>query len=976
MTAYTWKRAAAFLAVLAGLAVLVTGTTWFLLAPDGAPPERDVLDAAEEFARGKDAFNRGQYRRALAHYERALRQQPGTCRFLIRAAEAAMRAGGREKAFEWAEKAWRQGCRDGLLVRIQVACSPHAKVCDRLEHGLELASGLDDPVAARELRADVYALCMEPEKSLKILGNLVAEHPSSRLVSKYARALVNNNRLPDAVSVLEDYRRQHLLEPDGVRLLASTLAARGHLPQAVDVLESSRIGDNYDLVSRVQHALLLYLLDRGAEAATLLEGEAVPPGSDEDRVINHRARLLLALLYAGNGRRQDLAALAETVEEGHPVLEGERRFVDYLLAVLDERPRDAMDNLQRAEKLLRGNALVSLQLGREHYRRHNYRKAIHAYRQIHGLLSVTPRVIVEHATALQAAGRLEEALTLVEQLHARGVTSQASIRLLRDLSLATGQYARSWSLQQLLQEASTSDSVKVKAEGALLALNIGMLDAADSLFRQIESQHPERLEAPIGRALVLLRQARPKEALRVLENSDDENPAVVTLRGQAYAETGRIREAERCYRRVLQKHPSDRIRLALANLLLATGRSDEAGKLYGAITTKPYIRPAALGRARIHLQEGRVEKARKLAERIGTESPSLPMAHYIVAQIDLLEGRPDNALQACESEPLDSVADPAVKMLKATALMRLGRFAEAETLYEQLGGDGAVRPVFLLRELAAAKVRLGKYAEALELADALESRENGWRDAFRIRLNVLVQQQAYDRALSSVEAASSRLPPNVRALYTSRIREKQGRLDEAASVLKPFLTDRECAMRWAACSAGRVPAERICAVLEDHEVPPSRWLRLGMRAEARTDPTAAARFYKKAMEDDPRNVMLLNNYAWNAVQQDDFDKASVLAAASQARRLAPRNAKVLHTYARVLMACGRDEECRRLLAPLPILDDHPSLLLQLAEACQSAGRKDEAVSAYRRYLRHPQVESGTEDAAQARQSLKTLEATK
>jgi tetratricopeptide (TPR) repeat protein len=142
----------------------------------------------------------------------------------------------------------------------------------------------------------------------------------------------------------------------------------------------------------------------------------------------------------------------------------------------------------------------------------------------------------------------------------------------------------------------------------------------------------ERAWFSLGKALALL--GRGKEADAAFEKSFELSPERRLMAHAAeHQKEGRIEEAERIYRRVLQKNPRnvDALRL-LALLAMRADRQDDAELLLQrAIEVAPDFLLALLDLGRLRKEQDRYEEALECFDRVIALEPSQPQAHFLRA---------------------------------------------------------------------------------------------------------------------------------------------------------------------------------------------------------------------------------------------------------------------------------------------------------------------------------------------------------
>ncbi len=154
-----------------------------------------------------------------------------------------------------------------------------------------------------------------------------------------------------------------------------------------------------------------------------------------------------------------------------------------------------------------------------------------------------------------------------------------------------------------------------------------------------------------------------------------------------------------------------------ARLALKQGHRDEAWDLYQkALKQGLPTQSLRLQAASLALETQRVPEARKLAESVLLEDDRSPPAHLLLARVQLVAGRADDAL--IEARRAATLADlPEAHLVLAQAMERMGKLDQAVTEY-QLARRAPVEGEAALGR-ARVLVRLGASRDALAEAQAL-----------------------------------------------------------------------------------------------------------------------------------------------------------------------------------------------------------------------------------------------------------------
>jgi Tfp pilus assembly protein PilF len=105
------------------------------------------------------------------------------------------------------------------------------------------------------------------------------------------------------------------------------------------------------------------------------------------------------------------------------------------------------------------------------------------------------------------------------------------------------------------------------------------------------------------------------------------------------------------------------------------------------------------------------------------------------------------------------------------------------------------------------------------------------------------------------------------------------------------------------------------------------------------DAPAAIRTYESALKGDPNNAAVLNNLAWLYYEARD---PNALALAKRAYAVAPRDARIVDTYAWLLVENGQLPQGLALLAPVAGAGADEEVRMHYAQALARAGKREEA----------------------------------
>lgn len=397
----------------------------------------------------------------------------------------------------------------------------------------------------------------------------------------------------------------------------------------------------------------------------------------------------------------------------------------------------------------------------------------------------------------------------------------------------------------------------------------------------------------------------------------------LTLAREALA-AGRLKEAERAFRRLVEARPDAVVRKHLGDTLARQGRFEEAAQEYReALTSDPAF-------AEVHNNLGNALK--------GLGDAAAAADHY---------------RRALALKPSLADADNNLGVLLAED----GKFKEAAEHFRKAMASDSDHPR-AERNFAQAMVRQGKLDEAITHYERAASRASGDPDCLVDLGEVLFLRGRADEAVERCREAIALKPAHARAhLALGRVLRQQDE-DEASLLhfrqaveIEPSNARAHSALGVALMSQGAL-ADAVIHFRRAIELDPNYaegQLRLGNALERRGAPKEAASQYRKAIELDPNYAEAHNNLGSVLLKQGKLEAA--IAAFRKAIALKPTSAAAHSNLANALQEQGRYEDaletCHKALELNP---DLPEAHINLGAICQITGRMEEARSHFSKAL--------------------------
>lgn len=251
----------------------------------------------------------------------------------------------------------------------------------------------------------------------------------------------------------------------------------------------------------------------------------------------------------------------------------------------------------------------------------------------------------------------------------------------------------------------------------------GRLEDAESACRLLLEEHPLAVDVLHLLALVRRKSGDAAEAETLLRNCLSLDPRRAEIHanlGNLLAAAGRSEEAMQSYRDAITQDPQFRpARLGLARLLIRLGTCEAARQqMQALVEVNPADAEAWAVLATAFRGLGLTEEAESALRRSVAIDPAYGSAHHGLATLLAESGRSEQALAELDLAAAAGLAGPAIDFTRASTLMSLYRFDDAERL---LVDSVASDPQQVATQRLLARIRFMRGAQdfAAEFASAV-----------------------------------------------------------------------------------------------------------------------------------------------------------------------------------------------------------------------------------------------------------------
>ena len=892
------RRAAAALAI-----------AWLIAACSNNDPTA-LISSARAY------MDKADYPAATIQLKNALQRAPesGEARFLL--ARALLESGDPASAETEARKALASKYPENdvlpVLVRAVVAQGQFRKAVDEFGN-----AKLSDPAAQAQvltLIAVAWQSLGEFDKATAVADAALAAKPDSvqALVAK-AGILTQGNDLPGAIALLDKALATSPSNPEASVLKAEILRAQRKPAEAIALLDASAKANASDMVTRF--ALVGKLIGVGQDdraAAVVEEMKKIAPG--DFRTVYSDA--LASFAHHDSARARDLVQKLLAAQPNHlPSL-----YLSGLVNLDLKQYAAAEDSLRRVVAKAPGEigaarALASLylQTGRAGQALEVLEPALRRAPNDPALLRAAGEGYLQTANAAKAA-------QLYERANAVDKGNVASEVRLAQLRLATGDVGRGMSDLESLSQSETSNT---QADMALLTAHLRRkeFDKALDIAATIEKKQPSGPQGPFVRGVVYMAKrdfANARKSFdKALEAQSSFFPAVYNLALLDVLD-GKADVARKRYEALLAKEPkNEQVLLAIAELIAMSGGSgaDLRAALDRAVEANP---DSARARTALvsHYLKMRDAKSALTAAQAAQAVPTLrnePQVINALAAAQLASGETNAAIDTLKRLVQASPQNPTALLELANAYVMAKDYDAAIDASKKAL---AINPQLAQSWVGLAKAYLiaGRPDAAIAEARTLQHDKPDKAFGYLLESELLAQQTKWPQAAAVAKEGLARDPSPMLAVRYMVALHNAGRDAEAGAF----------GDRW----------------MKDHPKDATMHAYFAQQLQQRKDWKGAAAHYQVALDNDPDNVLMLNNLAWALGEAGDPKAREI---AEHAYRQAPFNPNVIDTLGWVVLQQGDAPRAVQLLRMATNLSPgDPSIRFHYAKALIKTGDRSGA----------------------------------
>ncbi len=479
---------------------------------------------------------------------------------------------------------------------------------------------------------------------------------------------------------------------------------------------------------------------------------------------------------------------------------------------------------------------------------------------------------------------------------------------------------------------SAEDSLRMKSyfyDGLREKAKLNFIEA-EKYFKQVLEISPANDAALYELANYNHLQNQDKEAeqlIRMAVTVDPENKWYWLLLADIYKKTRNIEQLILAFNELIRIDPYEEdYYYDKANALYIQNKNDEAQKVYTEIEQRfGNSENLVNARQRVYQKQGKSEKASGDLESLISSNPTEMRNYLNLSEVYLKAGNIKKTIEILDKAKSINASDPYIRLALADAYKSQGKIAQAfEELKVAFNDPGlnidakiqiilSLLPEFKNSTIRTETVALGLlvtqthptdpksfsvYGDVLFQDNQLDKAKTSYKQALKLNdqvyqiweqlLNIEVTQRDYAGAIRDGEEALTLFPNQAPLyLYTAIAFAQTGKHEKAISYLKNAST----------------------LEVEDKQLLSQIYSGLGDSYNGVKKFKDSDQAYEKALELNPNNAYVLNNYAYYlSLRNENLDRAATMS--KRSNELEPDNSSFEDTYAWVLFKQKKYSDAR------------------------------------------------------------------
>lgn len=463
---------------------------------------------------------------------------------------------------------------------------------------------------------------------------------------------------------------------------------------------------------------------------------------------------------------------------------------------------------------------------------------------------------------------------------------------------------------------------------------LGNFDKASNLFESCIRRDPNSAAAMYELGSIYVRTGKLKEGIYFAKKASEIDGANIwyqLLLADAYAQSRDYDKSIKTYKEIIKLHPENiELYYEMSSIMLAAQQFSEAIEVYDQIEEiVGVVEEISLQKEMIYITLNKVDKAALELEKLIEKNPKEVRFYGMLAELYQANNMPEKALQTYEKLKAVDPNDPHIHLSLSNYYRSIGdrekSFAELQLAFsnERLGIDKKINILLSYYSIIQSFPELTD--QALMLCKQLTETHPAEAKSHSIYGDFLYREKLVEEAREEYRAALE-LDGNRFIIWqqllqiNSELRDYDALLEESSKALELFPNQSILYLfngianiqKKTFVEAIDVLQKGIELTTENKILLSNFYSSLGDSYHSNKDTSKSDKAYDKALEFDPINKYVLNNYSYYLSQRGaDLDRARDMS--ESANKLDPDNTSFQDTYAWILYKSEQYAEAKKWL---------------------------------------------------------------
>lgn len=449
---------------------------------------------------------------------------------------------------------------------------------------------------------------------------------------------------------------------------------------------------------------------------------------------------------------------------------------------------------------------------------------------------------------------------------------------------------------------------------------------------------------------------------------DNENPWYRLMLARLYRAMGRYSESVEQYEILTNKNPGNIDQLyELANAYLFTWENEKAISTYNKIEDIIGVNEQVImQKQNLLMQMGKEDEAIEEVKKLTLNFPDETRYYAILAESYLNAGEDEKALETYDKILEIDPEDPYIHISLSDYYRKKGNkeksYEELKAGFENPNLTIDTKVQILLAYYTVSDLYKDLKEQALELSEILIEAHPDDPKAYSIYADLLYQQDKFEKAREAFKKVlsldSSKYIVWEQLLFiNSELENYEAMLEESESALE-FFPQQPLLYLFNGLANYQMNNYEECIsslerginfVIENNQLMEQFYSYLGDAYHQLKDYENSDKYYEKALDLNPRNSIVLNNYAYYlSNREEQLEKAEEMAA--KAVEIDSTNSANMDTYGWVLYKLKRYSEAKEWVGKAinHVGENNPTLLEHYGDILYRLGEKEEAIKYWKK----------------------------